>query len=545
MKRSVLFLVSLLIVSALEAQVGNTVGVTLKESGVFEGLVLFSPVESTNTYLIDNCGQVINKWTSDYRPGSSVYLREDGILVRTIKNSNDNFVAPKGPGGGVEMFNWEGELIWSFDYNTGPNLQHHDIALLPNGNILLLAWDRHLYDESIENGRNPEQMKDDEVWSEHVVEIDPSLSDGENVVWSWYAWDHLIQDFDSEKLNYGVVGEHPELINLNYTESTTEADWIHANSLDYNPDLDQIVINSRNLNEFWVIDHSTTTEEAAGHSGGNAGMGGDIIYRWGNAAVYNQGTTGNQKLFGQHDVRWITENDAEIGNIMIFNNGFKRPEGAYSSIDIITPPIDGFNYLVTNSVFGPNELKSSYTTESPEDFYSFFMSGAHLLSNGNIFVCSSASGTFFEVNSDGQIVWEYINPDSQRGVLTQGDSPKDNNAYDNLVFRATKYSMDYPAFVDKDLTAVETIEVNPNGVSCSVITSVEDNLSEDLVIYPQPAIDNLTIKGVSSFKILNLQGQILLEVGEVSESYQVDIANWPAGLYLFKSGKQQRKIIIH
>ena len=103
--------------------------------------------------------------------------------------------------------------------------------------------------------------------------------------------DHLIQDFDASKANYGEVAEHPELIDLNFRLSETTnyrdpSDWIHSNGIDYNPELDQIVLSPSNFSEVWIIDHSTTRTEAAGSNGGNSGKGGDLLYRWGNPRAY-------------------------------------------------------------------------------------------------------------------------------------------------------------------------------------------------------------------------------------------------------------------
>ena len=71
------------------------------------------------------------------------------------------------------------------------------------------------------------------------------------------------------------------------------------------PDLDQIIFSVHNFSRFWIIDHSTSTAEAAGHKGGKSGKGGDILYRWGNPRGYAAGTKKDQTLFAQHNVHWI------------------------------------------------------------------------------------------------------------------------------------------------------------------------------------------------------------------------------------------------
>ena len=148
-------------------------------------------------------------------------------------------------------------------------------------------------------------------------------------MWQWNAWDHLIQDYDASVDNYGVVADHPELLDINFIGATGNqagrADWMHCNGIDYNAVLDQIVLSCKNMNEIYIIDHSTTTAEAAGHTGGNSGKGGDLLYRWGNPQAYDSGLSSDQQLFGQHDVQWIEEGRAGAGDLLLFNNGVGRP----------------------------------------------------------------------------------------------------------------------------------------------------------------------------------------------------------------------------
>ena len=163
---------------------------------------------------------------------------------------------------------WDGTIIWDFRYDANGDLSHHDITLLPNGNVLMLTWETKTRTEAITAGRDPNSFGGDTFTSEHIIEVKPTGPSSGDIVWEWYAWDHLIQDYNASKENYGVVGDHPELIDINYGISTSLSDWLHTNSIDYNEKFDQILISVHNFNEIWVIDHSTTLEEAAGHTGG-------------------------------------------------------------------------------------------------------------------------------------------------------------------------------------------------------------------------------------------------------------------------------------
>ena len=397
----------------------------------FDGYTLFSPLGSTTTYLIDNDGAIVHSWSSGYRPGLSVYLLEDSTLLRSA-NTEDITFNVGGAGGRVERLSWNGTLQWEFEYRSDQYRLHHDIEILPNGNVLMIAWEIKTEAEAIAAGRNPSLLGAGELWPDHVIEVEPTGASAGNIVWEWLVWDHLIQDYDETRGNYGNVGDHPERIDLNYARNPG-ADWNHINAIDYDADLDQIVLSVHGFSEIWVIDHSTTTVEAAGHTGGYSGKGGDLLYRWGNPQTYDSGNATDQQLFVQHDAKWIETGLPGEGHILIFNNGQGRPSANYSSVDEIAPPIspDGSYVLTTGAAYGPAAPVWSYTATPLADFYAENISGAQRLPNGNTLICQGPDGLFFEVTASGEKVWEYD--------------------YAGGVFRVDRYSPDYAGFDGTEL----------------------------------------------------------------------------------------------
>jgi hypothetical protein len=278
----------------------------------------------------------------------------------------------------------------------------------------MIAWEFKTEAETIAAGRNPNLEPNGPLTPDHIIEVQPTGPTSGDIVWEWHVWDHLIQDYDSSKENYGVVMDHPELIDINFASqhSILISDWTHLNTVDYNENLDQILLSSWYFNEIWVIDHSTTTEEAAGHTGGNNGKGGDLLYRWGNPQTYRVGTATDQQFFGQHDPQWIEAGCPGFGNILVFNNGLDRPEGKYSSVEEIIPPItQNGTYIYTPGLpYQPENPLWIYTATIPTNFYSSLISGCQRLPNGNTLICNGEKGIFFEVTPEKEIIWEYTNP---------------------------------------------------------------------------------------------------------------------------------------
>ena len=521
----------ILLSSLMQSYAQQTVGLFSNDSTSYNGYSLIAPLLSNEVYLINNCGEVVNEWTSSsYRPAASTYLLEDGSLVKTCNPQTGKFVVG-GTGGRLEKYDWNDNLTWSFDYANDTHQLHHDIAPLPNGNILGLAFDLLSPMEAYNAGLDTTLYFGD-FWSEKVIEIQPIGIDSAIIVWEWRLKDHFVQGIDPNRANFGNAQNNRQLVDLNYSgNSYFGDDWFHTNSLAYNEDLDQIIISTRNFSEFWVVDHSTTTQEAQGNTGGNSGMGGDILYRWGNPATYRTGLPTDRKLYGQHDVHWIPSEYREGGKIILFNNGLGNPVQE-SSVHTITPPIDiNGNYPYTqNVIYEPFDFDWSYTLPLFVDF----ISGVDRLPNGNTLICSGPNGQVFELDSTDNIVWEYINPIENNNVVSQGNTPASN-----MLFRSYRYGTDYPAFIGKTLIPQGVLELNPTASNCMIhwFTDVNDiPKTIEASILGNPFNNQLRLEN-NTGKILNIR--IVDALGRDVEYFQtsntfstVQTQNWADGIYL-------------
>lgn len=493
----------------------RTVGTHFINEGVADGFTLFSPAGNGITYLINNCGQVVNTWESAYNPGASVYLLEDGSIIRAGSVEGARLGEP-GVGGVFERISWEGDIIWSWQYSNDQVNAHHDFHVRENGNLILIAWELKTDTEAIEAGRDPATLSGGELWPDHIVEIEPMPNNEAQVVWEWYAWDHLIQDFDNTKANYGVVEDNPGKIDINY-RMNDEPDWNHLNSIHFDEETNLIVLSSPFFNEIWVIDRNTTTEEARGD-------GGDLLFRWGNPAAYKQGNFEDQKLFFQHTVEFIEDGLPYAGSLIIYNNGRGRSPEEYSSVDILNPFNTAGDFYFEGAVFGPSSLETSYQKNNPTDLYSSFISGAQLLANGNLLIDDGPQGTFIEVDFDDNEYWKYKSPISAQGIVSQGDP-----VVGNLVFRATKYDFDYLNFrVSADPTVY--IEGNPDPLESCLPLSSTSQLSS-IYVYPNPVKNYFKIEGnYNSIILVDMTGN-KQNIRISANKNLIDISQLRSGLY--------------
>ena len=519
----------------------NTVGLLDYDyDNSFIGYTLIYPFDQPTTYLLDNCGEIVHTWedTENFRPGVISYILENGNLLRA-KRDEDFLGDPIWAGGGgeiVELRSWDNDSLWSYTINDSLQRMHHDIEPLPNGNILLIVWESKTAQEAIDQGRNPDRLVTTHFWPEKIIEIEPYTS---NIVWEWHAWDHLVQDFDPSKPNFGDVKDHPELIDLNYDDNMFRQDWIHFNSIDYNAELDQILLSTPYFNEIWIIDHSTTTAEAASHSGGQSDKGGDLLYRIGNPFAYKAGNEFDQTLFFQHDARWIGDflpfGHPNRNDIIVFNN--QKILNDHSSVEIFTPAWDMYasSYIMEDDVYLPKTFDQTFTHPDSSSFYSSGLSSAQFLPNNNILMTSGRQGYIVELTQNEEIVWAYENPFIGGKPVTQGDpAPNDNQ---NLIFRSYRYPLSYPAFDGKDLSSKGFIEIHPTIDFCDFL-STRDKNGIDIKVYPNPTTDFLYLENLPFEKqevtVTNSVGQDVRKRTLYAGEESIFVGDLTEGVYLLQ-----------
>ena len=456
-------------------------------SKAYQGYTLFSG--GGKSYLIDMEGYVINQWNL----GTNPRLLDNGNLLDATKADPSGFT-------GWKELDWSGNTIWSYTEKRSNYFPHHDWTRIYNKKLkayttLYIANKNLTKAQALAAGANPNNVQDTVVQMDAIVEVDMSG----NIVWEWWFFDHVVQDYDATKPNYvgsgKKISDYPGRLNINLTGVPLRKDWLHCNSIDYNEDLDQIVINCV-AGEFYIIDHGNTfiVGDPVASIKAAATSAGDFLYRFGDPARYGQGnapsigsnwttsTTGNKQIGGAHDVHWIKSGLPGAGNIQIFNNGeylYERTSQSYifevnpyynskkvNTGAYVNPPDAGYytwvypnNDAMKQNKFISNQVVWIYNSKNDQSFFSTIGGSEQRLPNGNTLICSDTQGHLFEVTygdaaTSPQVVWEYISPVTSDGIKT---IITDQYPMYNSVFRCLRYSADHPALKGRSLTKGKTI----------------------------------------------------------------------------------------
>lgn len=361
------------------------------ESKVDQNYILVNDAGANRAYLMNKESKLIYEWSFTNNIGNDIVLLANGNLLASLEVDEPK-IPLGGKGGKIQIIEPDNTIIWEFIYSSEDGETHHDIEMLPNGNIIAMVWQK--IDSTI--AKSEGFMLQENIYPESIIEIDPNTN---TIVWEWHSMDHLIQDFDRTKNNFGKIAENPNLIDINYSSKDTSlpevlGDIMHANAIAYDEDKDVIFLSVNSYSEVWVIDHSTTTEEAANHSGGNYNKGGDLIYRFGNPETYEN--TEGIRLFHNNHFPNLLKGDNK-GNLLIFSNGNNIEQSTVYELELPD------NFVLKSNYNNEPMVKWSFTDP---DLYSGKVSGADLLDNGNILITEGDFG-FWEVTPEKKVVWKF------------------------------------------------------------------------------------------------------------------------------------------
>ena len=498
--------ISALILSAVsllayERLQGPTEVLYWNKTAAFAGYTFFGV--RSNTYLINMEGRVVHTWPG----GTNPHLLDNGGVLDATGGDINGFP-------GFKEVDWNGNTVWQYTETRTNYAPHHDFLRIYNAQLgtnttLYIAAKSITSNACVAAGCNPANGPYTNAQADAIVEVDMAG----NIIWEWCFFDHGIQDFDAGKSNYVGAGKNISnyvgRLNLNLPGRPVTNDWLHCNSIDYNTNLDQIVINAAG-GEFYVIDHGKTF--VAGNPAASialaASTNGDFLYRFGDPARYSQGSapfispnwtvssTGNKQIGPSSHAQWIPAGLPGAGHFLVFNNGSDlfetTPQSYIFEINgylnaatndtgaYVNPPAAGYNIWSAPGNDTDKQKKNMsrqitwmYFSMANQGMFSHLDSSVQRLPNGNTLICDSTEGHIFEVTPAGEAVWEYINPVSVDGIISY---KRDNWPMYNFLFRACRYAANHPALVGRTLVPQSTITgVSPSFLSAPSISSTAIN----------------------------------------------------------------------
>jgi gluconolactonase len=447
-------------------------------SRAFDGYTMFP--SRGFTYLLDMEGRVVHTWNR----GSNPKLLDNGNILD--RGSYDIL-----GGAGFQEVDWNSTVVWQYTETRRDYSPHHDFNRIFN--TKLNAWTTiYIAQKNITSAQALAAGADPSTGPYNGAQMDVLVEVAMNgtVVWEWWFFDHVVQDIDPAKPNYvgdgKNISDYPGRININMPGRPLRADWLHCNALDYNQKLDQIVVSSL-YGEFYVVDHGATfvANDPAASLALARGPKGDFLYRFGDPARYGRGvppsiledwtrsSTGTKQLGGAHDIQWIRDGLPGAGHFLLFNNAqylYERTPQSYvveinpyldsdgrDTGHYVDPPSAGYRLV---EPFDPkntskqarlisNQTVWMYGARSNQDLYDQIGCSVQRLGNGNTLICSCAHGRIIEATAKGDIVWEYVNPDS---VLGLQKVRSDSLPMVSAMFRAYRIGPGHPALAGRTLT---------------------------------------------------------------------------------------------
>lgn len=457
---------------------------------------------SSKTCLLGPDGAVVQTWSGVGSPYAAFLTDSATVLYGTGSGTG-----PGAPYKSIAEVAWDGTSknnTWTWTSPTTGTL-HHAFATMPNGHWLAIGYE-YLTNAQIMSAMGVSSLSyTGTAYNEHVLEYDPATK---TVVWEWDAKKHFSATANPHKINVTKWSS-----GSSGPGGGSSGDVLHFNSVAYDPVRDVVLVSAHMLNEILVIDHSTTTAQAATDAGGNFKKGGQILFRWG--APTNYGGTGSTICNVVHGGNVVPKGYANEGNYLFFcnsdngvlNSSAKGISAAYE----IQPVVADTGFVLSNGTYGAtvafNFFKSGYTSSGNFGF-------VQALPNGNRFVSFSKSGKMAEI-SEGAIVLEYSGASSER-------------------FRASRYPLTYKGLSKSSIYQATT------GVDRVVA-------EQGLRVLAQASSRTLAVGGVaagSRITVRDMSGRLLAATTAASDNATISTRGWTNGAYVLRvenAGKVETK----
>jgi hypothetical protein len=389
---------------------------------VYNNLILVCPNFSKSPYLVDKGGNIVKQWEFEIPLGNDFELLPNGKVLGIFKSTNPIF-SFGGYGGIIRIYDQDNLLEWSYEVSNQTEIAHHDVEMLQNGNVMIMIWEKIDVNTLQDYGVDFDQP----IYTEKLIEVNTQTNE---IVWQWRSWDHIVQDHDATANAFGTISENPNKIDINYNmdrigiDISGNGDFMHANGIDIDENNDLIYMSVNYYSEIWVIDHSTTTEEASVSLGGNYDKGGDLVYRFGNPEAY--GDLDSERIFYNNHFPNLLENEVPgQQNLLVYSN---FGENMLTQSNVYELELPNVLSLEPNNITNP-EIVWYFTDEN---LFHGRISGADRLQNGNTIICEGDFGVW-EVSPEKEVVWKYSNENFDTYWRSYGYSFGDS-ALDYIVF---------------------------------------------------------------------------------------------------------------
>lgn len=368
----------------------------------WNGFTVLSPLGTPAVIVLDMNGRVVKRWEGfQISSGGPARVLPGGVVV-----APQGAFPPHLESTALVAEDFDGKELWRFDHAEQiqrdgkpewSGRQHHDWQLsnfpggyyspqftpaLVGGTKLLLTHSQHkdlaIADVGLDDDR--------------LIELDAAGK----VTWQWRVGDHIDE--------FGFTPAARSAIKRNGKRDGF--DWFHMNSAAYlGPnrwfeagdkrfDPRNVIISSRQASVIAIIDRE-----------------GKIVWQLGPDSTASAEAKALGQIIGQHNVTMIPQGLPGAGNLLLFDNG---GAAGYGDPSPISPNGETIYQRATSRVLeiDPVTMKLVWSYAAP-NFYSFNISGAQRLPNGNTLITEGTQGRVFEVTAQGDIVWEYVAPPSE------------------------------------------------------------------------------------------------------------------------------------